>query len=72
MSHHISPGTVAALEKIPHAAARMGISPSQFYRVAKRDGIPIIKIGIRASAVPAEAVDSWITARIAEAKGGAQ
>ena len=55
-----------ALEKIPHAARRMGISVSQFYRVAKRDGLRIIKVTIRGSAVPASDVDRWISSRLAE------
>ncbi len=61
------------LERIPQAAGRMGVSPSQVYREIKQGRLgPLVKLGPRASAVPAEAVDSWIAARIAEAKGGAQ
>jgi predicted DNA-binding transcriptional regulator AlpA len=56
------------LERIPAAADRMGISVSQCYREIKRGRLsPLIKLGERASAVPAEAVDRWIAARIAEA-----
>lgn len=63
-----SPATVAALEKIPHAARRMGISTSQCYREIKAGRLsPLVKLGPRASAVPAAAVDSWIAARIAAA-----
>ena len=74
MPHHViasqpangqpSPATVAALEKIPSAAHRMGVSVSQFYRIAKRDGLRIVKITERASAVPAEDVTAWINERI--------
>ena len=61
------------LEKIPQAASRMGISLTQVYREIKQGRLgPLVKLGPRASAVPAEAVDSWIAARIAEAKGGTQ
>lgn len=61
------------LERVPQAAGRMGISLSQAYREIKQGRLgPLVKLGPRASAVPAEAVDSWIAARIAEAKGGAQ
>lgn len=64
---------VTALEKIPAAAQRMGCSTSQAYREIKAGRIgPLVKLGARASAVPASSVDAWIAARIAEAtKGGA-
>lgn len=63
-----SPARVAALERLPHAAKRMGISLSQTYREIKAGRlVPLVKIGERASAVPSEAVDAWIAARIAEA-----
>lgn len=58
-----------ALEKIPAAAHRMGCSTSQAYREIKSGRLgPLVKLGTRASAVPSESVDSWIAARIAEAK----
>ncbi len=59
---------VPSLEKIPHAAHRMGCSISQTYREIKAGRLgPIIKIGIRASALSTAAVDSWIAAKIAAA-----
>jgi predicted DNA-binding transcriptional regulator AlpA len=61
--------TTVALEKIPSAALRMGLSVSMLYRVAKRDGLTIVKIGERASAVIVSEVDSWIARRIDAAKG---
>lgn len=69
-----SPSTVAALEKVPHAARRMGISTCQAYREIKAGRLgPLVKVGERASALPSASVDRWIAARIAEAsgKGGA-
>ena len=58
-----------ALEKVPAAARRMGCSVSQVYRELKNGRLsPLIKLGARSSAVPAESVDAWIAARIAEAK----
>jgi len=73
MSHANSPARMAALEKIPAAAQRMGCSVSQCYRELKSGRLsPLVKIGARASAVPAEAVDGWIAARIAESKAGAK
>lgn len=69
-----SPATVAALEKIPAAARRMGVSVSQAYREIKAGRLgPLVKLGERASAVPASSTDAWIAARIAEATkaGGA-
>ena len=63
-----TPARVAALERLPHAAKRMGVSISQAYREIKSGRLgPLVKIGERASAVPSEAVDNWISARIAEA-----
>lgn len=65
-----SPGRLARLEKIPAAAQRCGMPVSQFYRELKSGRIgPLVKIGERASAVPSEAVDAFISARIAEAQG---
>lgn len=58
------PESVAVLEKIPTAARRMGVSVSQFYRIAKRDNLRIIKISERSSAVPAVDVTEWINERI--------
>ena len=68
MNQTISPSRLAALEKIPAAARRMGVSVTTVYRevAAGRLG-PIVKLGERASALPQESVDSWIAARIAEA-----
>jgi len=53
----------------------MGVSPSQVYREIKAGRLgPLVKLGPRASALPAESVDGWISARIAEAtkEGGAK
>lgn len=57
-----------ALEKVPAAAKRMGLSKAQAYReiAAGRLG-PLVKLGQRASAVPSESVDRWIASRIDEA-----
>lgn len=69
MNQTISPARVAALEKIPAAARRMGVSTTTAYReiAAGRLG-PLVKLGERASALPQESVDKWIADRIAEAK----
>jgi len=70
----LSPSSrAAALEKIPAAAHRMGCSTSQAYREIKSGRLgPLVKLGIRASAVPAESVDTWIATRIAEARAAQQ
>lgn len=65
-----APGTVAALEKIPHAARRMSISTCQLYREAKAGRLKIIKVGARASAVSSLDVDKWIAEKIEAAEGG--
>lgn len=60
-----APATVAALEKVPHAARRMGVSTCQAYREIKAGRLgPLVKIGERASALPAAAVTAWIQAKI--------
>lgn len=65
-----NPATVAALEKIPHAARRMGISTCQAYREIKAGRLgPLVKLGERASALPAAAVDAWIQSKIDAAQG---
>lgn len=76
-SSHPSPATVAALEKIPAAARRMGVSTSSVYRELKSGRLagPLVKVGERSSAIPSTSVDAWIAARIAEAtkaEGGKQ
>lgn len=67
-----SPAPAAALEKVPHAASRMGVSIATFYRIAKRDGLRIIKVSERASAVPSEDITAWINRRIAACSGVAK
>ena len=65
-----APATVAALEKVPHAAKRMGISTCQAYREIKAGRLgPLVKLGERASALPSTAVDSWIQSKIDAANG---
>lgn len=74
MNQIIPPSRVAALEKIPAAAKRMGASVTTVYREIKAGRLgPLVKLGERASALPQESVDNWIAARIAEATkpGGA-
>ncbi len=67
---NLAPATVAALEKIPHAAKRMGISTCQCYREIKAGRLgPLVKLGERASALPRAAVDNWIQSKI-DAAGG--
>lgn len=64
-----------AIERVPKAAARLGISVSQIYREIKAGRLgPLVKIGERASGLPSVAVDAFIQAKIdaATKKGGAQ
>lgn len=67
-----SPERVAALEKVPHAAKRMGISTCQAYREIKAGRLLLVKVGERASAVPSIAVDAWIQSKIDAAQGAAK
>lgn len=56
------------LEKLPHAATRMGVSLTQVYREIKNKRLgPIVKTGERSSAIESHSVDAWIEARVAEA-----
>ena len=64
-----SPERVAALEKVPHAARRMGVSVSQAYREVKAGRLLLVKIGERASAIPSTSVDAWIQSKIFAAGG---
>lgn len=64
-----NPGKLARLEKIPAAAIRMGISVSGVYREVKAGRLgPLVKLGLRASALPSESVDCWIESRISESR----
>lgn len=57
-----------ALERVPQAAKRMGVSVSQAYReIAAGRLFPLVKLGERMSAVPTASVDAWINDRIAAA-----
>ncbi len=61
-----------AIERVPTAARRMGVSISQAYREIKAGRLgPLVKVGERASAVLPAAVDTWIVAKI-DAAGGAK
>jgi predicted DNA-binding transcriptional regulator AlpA len=61
-----------AIERIPTAARRMGVSISQTYREIKAGRLgPLVKLGERASGLPSAAVDAWIMSKITDAQGGA-
>lgn len=60
-----------AIERIPSAARRMGVSVSQVYREVKAGRLgPLVKLGPRASGLPASAVTGWICSKIKAAEGG--
>lgn len=64
-----NPGKLARLEKVPAAASRMGISISGVYREVKAGRLgPLVKLGVRASALTSESVDAWIESRISESR----
>jgi predicted DNA-binding transcriptional regulator AlpA len=74
MQHQTKESAAArpAIEKVPAAARRMGVSVSQVYREVKAGRLlPLVKLGERASGLPTVAVDAWIQAKIdAAQKGG--
>lgn len=58
-----------AIERVPAAARRMGVSVSQVYREVKSGKLgPLVKLGERASGLPVSAVDAWILSKIDAAK----
>lgn len=59
-----------AIERVPTAARRMGVSVSQVYREVKAGRLLLVKLGERASGIPVAAVDAWIQSKI-DAAGGA-
>lgn len=61
-----------AIEKVPAAARRMGISVSQVYREVRAGRLQLVKLGERASGLDVAAVDSWIQAKIDAAQGAAR
>jgi excisionase family DNA binding protein len=58
-----------AIDKVPTAARRMGVSVSQVYREVRAGRLQLVKLGERASGLDAAAVDAWIQARILAAGG---
>lgn len=58
------------LLRLPEVSRRCGLGRSEIYRKIKAGGFPKpIKIGVKASAWPSPAIDSWIASRIAAASG---
>jgi excisionase family DNA binding protein len=60
-----------AIDKIPTAARRMGVSVSQVYREVRAGRLQLVKLGERASGLDVAAVDAWIQSKI-DAAGGAK
>lgn len=61
-----------AIEKVPAAARRMGVSVSQVYREVRAGRLRLVKLGERASGLDFAAVDAWIQAKIDAAQGVAK
>ena len=60
-----------AIDKVPTAARRMGVSVSQVYREVRAGRLQLVKLGERASGLDVAAVDAWIQSNI-DAAGGAK
>lgn len=58
-----------AIERVPNAARRMGVSVSQVYREVKAGRLLLVKLGERASGIPSAAVDAWVQSKIDAAQG---
>jgi prophage regulatory protein len=64
---HTTPGSLLALERLPAALERCGISRSEAYRRIAAKTFPApIRIGARAVAFNRAEIDQWIRDRIAE------
>lgn len=61
-----------AIDKIPTAARRMGVSVSQVYREVRAGRLQLVKLGERASGLDVAAVDAWIQSKIDAAQGVAK
>lgn len=74
MQNQTTEGTAArpAIEKVPAAARRMGVSVSQVYREVRAGRLQLVKLGERASGLAVAAVDGWIQAKIDAAQGVAK
>ncbi len=59
-----------AIDKVPTAARRMGVSVSQVYREVRAGRLQLVKLGERASGLDVAAVDAWIQSKIDAAQGG--
>jgi len=53
-----------AIDKVPTAARRMGVSVSQVYREVRAGRLQLVKLGERASGLDVAAVDAWIQSKI--------
>jgi excisionase family DNA binding protein len=73
MKNELQNNTAArpSIERVPTAARRMGVSVSQVYRGVKAGRLLLVKLGERASGLPAAAVDAWIMSKI-ESAGSAK
>lgn len=74
MKNQTTEGAAArpAIEKVPAAARRMGVSVSQVYREVRAGRLQLVKLGERASGLDVAAVDAWILARIEASQGAAK
>ena len=61
-----------AIDKVPTAARRMGVSVSQVYREVRAGRLQLVKLGERASGLDVAAVDGWIQSKIDAAQGVAK
>lgn len=61
-----------AIDKVPTAARRMGVSVSQVYREVRAGRLQLVKLGERASGLDVAAVDAWIQSKIDAAQGVAK
>ena len=58
------------LLRLPQVIERVGLRRTAIYDLVKAGAFPApIKLGRRCSAWPSDAVDAWIHARVAEARG---
>jgi prophage regulatory protein len=64
-----APAEPISLLRLPDVLARVGLKKTALYEMIKAGTFPApIRLGLRCSAWPSDAIDGWVRARIAEAR----
>lgn len=67
----VTPLSAERLLRLPEVSARLGLGRSSIYALIQRGELcPPVKLGVRASAWPASAIDAFIADRIRQSRKG--